>query len=114
MWIPEAISGSDKTKNPFFGNVVYSSGGNIDITGNESIKNIEAVTPYGVAYVPPKGTRAVVLPVGNTAVVCGISGKIPFELNEGEVGFYSSGGASIVLKNDGTVLINGQEFERTE
>ena len=32
-------------------------------------------------------------------------------LSEGEVMLRSSGGASIVLKNDGTVLINGRVIE---
>ncbi len=31
-------------------------------------------------------------------------------LSEGELMLYSKGGASIVLKNDGRVLINGREY----
>ena len=32
------------------------------------------------------------------------------QLQEGELMLYSKGGASIVLKNDGRVLVNGQEL----
>ena len=32
------------------------------------------------------------------------------ELEEGELMLYSKGGASIVLKNDGRVLVNGKEL----
>ena len=33
-------------------------------------------------------------------------------LEEGELMLYSKGGASIVLKNDGSVVINGKVFEK--
>ena len=32
------------------------------------------------------------------------------ELEEGEVMLYSKGGASVILKNNGKVLINGEEY----
>ena len=32
------------------------------------------------------------------------------ELEEGEVMMYSKGGASVILKNNGKVLINGEEY----
>jgi phage gp45-like len=71
--------------------------------------NIPVVSPYGIATVPPKGERVVVLPTGNTAVCLGTPQKNN-NLEEGELMLFSSGGASIVLKNNGKVFINGKEM----
>ena len=111
MWIAKAIAEEEGGRAPFFASVVFADKNSIGVSGSESVKNIETACPYGIAYVPPKGSRAVVLPVGNTSVMCGVSEEDPLELNEGEIGLYSSGGASIVLKNDGTVVINGKIFD---
>jgi hypothetical protein len=47
------------------------------------------------------------LPLANGEVSLGVLAK-NVELDEGEVMLSSKGGASIVLKNDGRVLINGK------
>lgn len=80
----------------------------VSTNGGVPYVNIPVVSPYGIVAVPPKGTKAVVLPTGNTAVCLGTPQKVE-NLKEGEVMLFSSGGASIVLKNDGRVLINGKE-----
>ena len=59
--------------------------------------------------VPPAGEQAVVLPLSGGAVTLGVLADAG-ELEEGEVMLRSRGGASIVLKNDGRVLINGREM----
>ena len=66
--------------------------------------------PYGVLSIPPAGERAVVLPLDDGEVSIGVLAAAE-NLSEGEVMLRSSGGASIVLKNDGTVLINGRVIE---
>ena len=43
------------------------------------------------------------------AVCLGVIAAPPEPLEPGEVMLYSAGGASIVLKNNGKVLINGRE-----
>ena len=63
--------------------------------------------PYGVAVSVPQGTEAVMLGGVCLGVVNDAEGLLP-----GEVRLFSAGGAEIVLKFDGTVVINGQVFER--
>lgn len=70
--------------------------------------NLQSCAPYGVLSVPPKGSCAVVLPLDYGEVNLGVVSGVP-ELEEGELMLFSSGGASIVLKNNGKVLINGRE-----
>ncbi len=71
-------------------------------------RDLELCLPYGVLSVPPTGERAVVLPLDDGEVGLGVLRKTD-GLEEGELMLYSRGGASLVLKNDGRVLINGRE-----
>jgi hypothetical protein len=74
-------------------------------------KELALCFPYGVVSVPPAGESAVVLPLADGEVGLGVLSK-GVGLEEGEVMLYSKGGASIVLKNDGRVLINGRVFDQ--
>lgn len=112
MWIPKTLTDKETADSPFTANVLYSENGRINVSSLEKVENTEICLPYGMAGVPPKGSKTVVLPVGSSAVVCGVVGDNPLSLEQGEVGLYSKGGASIVLKNDGAVVINGKVFEK--
>ncbi|MEE0060701.1 MAG: hypothetical protein UE295_07735 [Acutalibacteraceae bacterium] len=80
----------------------------VSVNGGMPYVNIPVISPYGIVSVIPKGTRVVAMPVGDTAVCMGTEQEVQ-NLKEGELMLRSSGGASIVLKNDGRVLINGKE-----
>ncbi len=97
MNTPSAVKGN-VNKNDKDGTAVISSGEH---------KKLKSCFPYGIVSVPPTGERAVVLPLDDGEVGLGVIAK-NMGLAEGEVMLYSKGGASIVLKNDGRVLINGQ------
>ncbi len=99
MNTPKAVKGN-VNKNDKDGTAVISSGEH---------KKLKSCFPYGVISVPPKGERAVVLPLDDGEVGLGVIAN-NMELEEGEVMLYSQGGASIVLKNNGKVIINGQVF----
>ena len=95
---PNAVKGDVQGND---GRAVMSSGGH---------KDLAFCAPYGVFAIPPAGERAVVLPLDDGEVCLGVLAAAD-GLSEGEVMLRSSGGASIVLKNDGRVLINGRVFE---
>lgn len=95
MWIPKTVSAADRIT------------GSVTSADNAGGCN---VNPYGIAYVPPKGEKAMIVQIGNSNYLLGVCKESPIELERGEIAMYSSGGASIVLKNDGRVLINGTEF----
>lgn len=95
---PDAVKGSVKNNNT--GTSVMSSGEH---------RELPLCLPYGIACMPPKGACAVVLPLADGEVSLGVITQAP-SLEEGELMLYSKGGASIVLKNDGRVLINGREM----
>lgn len=68
------------------------------------------VAPYGIAYVPPVGEGAVVVPFDGGEACVGVIASYPEKLSKGELMLFSAGGASIVLKNDGSVYINGERY----
>ena len=109
MWLLHYIT-NRSLETPAAVKGVLSTGeaGGAAVTSFEEHKELEFCYPYGFVSAAPEGERAVVLPLrdGETAlgVLHGRGGLEP-----GEVMLYSKGGASIVLKNNGSVLINGRE-----
>lgn len=92
-----------------FAQIASTHNSEVSTNGGVPYVNISVLSPYGIVAVPPKGTKAVVLPTGDTAVCLGTP-QLVKDLKEGEVMLFSSGGASIILKNNGKVLINGKEI----
>lgn len=110
MWVPKAITDGENYSGAFAANVVSSEGNKVIVSGLERLNSIDMCYPYGIYSVPPKGEKVVMLPVGSSAVMCGVCSNGQISLESGEIGLYSRGGASLVLKNDGSVVINGHVF----
>lgn len=111
MWLSRELSLNSKKKNEVsIGEVTGISGSNLYIQGHQEYRDVPMIAPFGIAYNPPLDNEAVVLPTENGNVCPGVicSDK---NLNPGELMLFSSGGASIVLKNNGDVLINGKKVE---
>lgn len=110
MWLTEYMTkNSMSTKNAVRGNVSSAKNNKLSVESSCEHKQIRTCVPYGMASVPPVGESAVVLPLEDGELSLGIIAK-SHNLAEGEVMLFSKGGASVVLKNDGRVLINGKEF----
>ncbi|MGN0452780.1 MAG: hypothetical protein ACI4GZ_03155 [Ruminococcus sp.] len=92
------------------GNVTQSSAGRVEVDSAQAHRNLPIIAPYGIVYVPPVGAEAVVTPLDLGQGFVGVLAPCREELQSGELMLYSSGGASIVLKNNGSVLINGKEY----
>ena len=110
MWLMDYITkNSISSPNAVKGNVNKNDSNGSAVVSSGEHKMLKSCLPYGVLSVPPTGTCAVVLPLDDGEVGLGvIAGKA--DLQEGELMLYSKGGASIVLKNDGRVLVNGKEL----
>lgn len=111
MWISRYVTDHSFTApSPGVGEV-RSSGAKISVSASADHLGVPAAAPYGVAYVPPIGSRSLILPTDAGAVCLGVIEAPDAELEQGELMLYSAGGARIVLKNDGRVLINGRAVE---
>ncbi len=110
MWLMGYITNNSiNSPSAVKGNVNRNDVSEFAVNSSGEHKNLETCFPYGLVSVAPKGEKAVVLPLSDGEVGLGIIAKKQ-GLEEGEVMLYSKGGASIVLKNNGKVLINGEEI----
>ena len=111
MWISRYVTGNSfAADSPSMGEV-RSAGPKVTVSASNDHRSVPTVAPFGIAYVPPVGSRSLVLPTDAETVCLGVIGQSDVRLLPGEVMLYSAGGASIVLKNDGRVLINGRTVE---
>ena len=69
------------------------------------------MAPFGIAYVPSAGCKTAVVPLMGSQVCLGTFSEHKSNLEPGEIMLYSAGGATLELKNDGNVYINGVKFE---
>lgn len=111
MWITTAMSKRSSSKPASKGSVTASNNQNVEIESSAQHKDVPVVAPFGIAYVPPVGQDAVVIPFEGGEACVGVLSPCNNEIQRGELMLFSAGGASIVLKNDGSVLINGKKAE---
>lgn len=112
MWIPMAIKSASRQRQADSGSTGVSDSLKAEISGSEEYSAVKKVAPYGIAYVAPQGEESVVMPLGGGEVCVGVVSGLSENLNPGELMLYSLGGAKILLKNDGSVVINGRTFEK--
>lgn len=111
MWLSKMISRGNDTHKAEKGIVTISGKSELEIGASASTREVKNYAPYGYNAVPPVGQEVILLPSSDGQVVLGAksSGQA---LDSGEVKISSQGGASIVLKNDGTVVINSMVIEK--
>lgn len=103
MWLTKQVSTTNEAQVKS-GEVL---GGEYAVQGESKYISPETIFPYGFLSVAAKGEKAVML--GDYCA--GVAAAPETSLNEGEVRLFSSGGAEIILKNSGEVIINGQVFK---
>lgn len=112
MWLINYVT-KNSISNPKSekGNIKSYADGKVQVNASSDFKQLPIVAPYGIAYVPPVGCQTVVMPVYGGEMCLGTVDKKELALEPGEVMLYSSGGATLELKNDGFVYINGVKFQ---
>ncbi len=106
MWLSRKINKKGNTPTAEKGEVTLSSPKNWEAFATQKLRNITGYSPYGFCSLAPAGTEVLLLPVSGSAAALGTKANIN-GLAAGEVKIYSKGGASIELKNDGTIVLNG-------
>ena len=93
------------------GKVVVGADRRIAASHADGMGQFCIAAPKGVDYVPQAEDDAVLLQGEKEKICIGVRRvDNPYAIEPGELALYSQGGASIILKNDGTVLINGQPY----
>lgn len=111
MWISKRFYSEPSPQASEIGTVTVSRNSGIDASATVHKKSVDIYAPYGYSFSAPKGEE--VLLVGSSLGSVGSGTRMKNEgLSAGEIAIASSGGARIVLKNDGTVSINGMTFSK--
>ena len=108
MWITKQLAAAESVR--LTSGEVESNGSEVSVRGESYISAPEQLFPYGFSSAAVSGGKMVML----DGYCAGLSSISDPALKEGEVRLYSSGGAEILLKSNGAVVINGQEFRKTE
>lgn len=109
MWLMGYITNNSITQPGAVKGSVTNDRQNISVLSSSEHKNIDVCLPYGIESRPPLEESAVVLPLANGEVSVGVIAPAQ-TIEPGEIKLCSKGGASIILKNNGKVIINGKEF----
>ena len=110
MWITSYMAKNIKNmRSACAGRISGADKGRVGFEGSSSHRALAQVAPYGIVSLPPVGERGVAARCEDSDVLLGVVMK-DSGLEAGEIMLCSEGGASIVLKNNGDVIINGKVF----
>lgn len=111
MWLSKNIVKRNRSISCSAGKIKQSADRRIAASAVDGTGQFSLVAPSGMICIPKKDEEAVVIPTDSGRMCIGV--RIPengYELEAGEVALYSAGGATIFLKNNGKVIINGEEY----
>lgn len=107
MWISNKLLKANATA-LHGARVINSNKNSVSAVGSREFTNAQVITPCGIYCTPVSGDKAVMVTVQGKEYCIGTTKAAQGNLLPGEIMLCSAGGASIVLKNDGSVLINGK------
>lgn len=110
MWLLNAMNRQMNNPAASKGSVTSAATGKVEVDTSVCNRDVPVIVPYGVYYVPPLMSDGVLITTDSGQLMAGVVMEDCPELEEGEIMLCSAGGASIVLKNSGAVIINGTEF----
>lgn len=111
MWLSKAIKQDNAENSVEYGSVTLSSGDTLEASSSVSVRATGAYLPYGYSSLPPIGEEVMLLPASDGQAVVGVKNSST-NLEAGEIEICSKGGARIVLKNDGSVIINSLKIDK--
>lgn len=111
MWLSKTIFQDTESEKPQNGSVTMSSSSNIEIGSTVMARNTDMYAPYGYCAIPPVGEEVLIVPASKGQAIMGILSK-ENSLDSGEIRLRSKGGATIVLRNDGSVVINSMIIDK--
>lgn len=105
MWMSKRIVATSEKEVAEKGKVTLSDN-QLEAGATVTRRNIDSYAPYGYKSVPPVDEDVIMLESNDGAVVLGAMSKDE-DIESGEVKISSLGGAYIILKNNGDIVLNG-------
>lgn len=110
MWISRRLRQATTQPKAERGSVILANDNGLEAGGTISTRDVSVYQPYGFSSVPPVGEEVMLLPSSDGQVVIGA--KSSNSCDAGEVVITSLGGAKIMLKNDGTIVLNSLVIDK--
>lgn len=111
MWMSKMLAEGNKAETAENGTVTLSTSSSLEAGSTLSTRSIASYSPYGYQTVIPIGEEVLLVPSSDGQVAVGTKSN-EAELEAGEVKITSLGGATIILKNDGSVKINSLVIDK--
>ncbi len=107
MWLSQKLS--QKREEPGAARLAVTTigGAEVGVSAGGERRNVPLFSPGGYTWRPRTGETLLVIKTGDAVCAAGTESGAAADLVAGEVRIASAGGASILLKNDGTVEISG-------
>lgn len=106
MWISKRLAATQEEKAPESAKVTGVRGGQMDAVGAYEYIGVPSVAPYGFFSLPEEGESVLVTGAQGFDVCLGII-RAGVPIGAGEILLQNAAGASIHLKNDGSIELNG-------
>ncbi len=109
MWIARQMAARTGGQDSTAAGHVTSVQDGVTVQADGEYRDLPLYAPPGIAALPALGDAALVMEAGGEKRLVGVRADVT-GLEAGEVRLRSAGGAEIVLKNNGQVIINGRAF----
>lgn len=105
MWLSRMLAADSETLSAEHGTVTLNTAGGMETEGTASTRHLTLYAPYGYSAKVPVGEEVLLLALPDGLAVAGAKAR-EASLQSGEIEITSAGGASLLLKNNGSVVIN--------
>lgn len=110
MWISSKMKSKATKQFGEKGSVTLSKN-HLEAGATMSKRDMECYAPFGYQSKAPVGQEVMLIPSSTGQVVIGSLSDAK-DLESGEIRICSQGGATILLKNDGTIMLNSLVIDR--
>ena len=110
MWLSKKLSDDSRVyekEEAQIGDLTISNADTVAASSSSEVRGVSFFCPAGISFAPCESQKVLLLRANGKAVSAGTLMESDSSLLPGEIKIYSSGGASVVLKNNGDVIING-------
>ncbi len=109
MWLSKKLAQStvsSQENNAEIGTLSIATDDVVAAVSSSEKRGVVFYAPNGIEFFPEENCDVLLLTCGNKTVCAGVEMKKSSMINAGEIRIFSRGGANMVLKNDGSIVLN--------
>ncbi len=112
MWISRQITNGQDRELVQSGRVTLNTAGQVEAVSTGAERNVNMYSPFGYSFSVPSGCEVLLTNSDGQKAALGVLMEND-GLACGEIKISSPSGAYILLKNNGSVVINGKEIDKS-